>query len=525
MRVQSRKIVASILIILLVVLANLTNVNAAAVTLDVPASVTEGDTITAKITGKAEQWNLTLKANGTTIANSNNLTNEGAEIAISATGTYKTTAKGTVVFTLTGDYSYTSGNTVKTDDVNITKTVTINAKPATNPGGPTGGNSGGSTGGNNGSTTNKPTVTEPKFTSASKTVYAKSDVNLRSSWSTSSSAVKVQKGTELRLTGTSTEKVNGYVWYRVTYNGQIKYVVRDYITETKPEEKSNNANLKSLSIEGVELTPAFSQDITEYSAKLSNYTEKEIKVTSQAADEKAAVTIEGNTNIIIGENVITAKVVAEDGTTKIYTIKLLNEEKIALGLQSLKIKDVELKNFTTDKFEYEINFPQELEKLEIEAIANTEGATVEILGNENLIVGENIITIIVKSADETETVTYQIKANKLEKVEQQENKEVNIKTVIICAAIALVVLVVIIVLIVKYVKNGESSNVDYVYNDNLKNEQEEKDDKMEDKKEKQEKLEEDKTEEQQSKRTKVDELFEDYEDEKPRKRGKGKHSN
>lgn len=525
MKIKSIKVIASVLIILLLCFVNLTNVNAATVTLNVPTTVTEGDTITAKIAGKAEQWNLTLKANGTTIATSNNLTNEGSEITISASGIYKTTTKGTVVFTLTGDYSYTSGNTVKTDDVNITKTVTVNAKTATNPGGQTGGNSGGSTGGNNGGTTNKPTVTEPKFTSASKTVYAKSDVNLRSSWSTSSSAVKVQKGTELRLTGTSTEKVNGYIWYRVTYNGQIKYVVRDYITETKPEEKSNNANLKSLSIEGVELTPTFSQDVTEYSAKISNYTEKEIKVIAQVAHEKAVATVEGNTNIIIGENVITAKVVAEDGTTKIYTITLTNEEKISLGLQSLKIKDVELKNFTPDKFEYEINFSQDLEKLEIEAIANVEGATVEILGNENLIVGENLITIIVKSADETETVTYQIKANKLEIIDQQQNKEINVKTLLICGTIALVVLAIIIVLIVKYVKNGETSNVDYVYNDNLENEQEEKDNKAEEKKENQEGTKEDKNEETQSKKTKVDELFENYEDEKPKRRGKGKHSN
>lgn len=410
----------------------------------------------------------------------------------------------------------------------ISSTITVKAKEAPKPptGGDTGNNQSGNTGSNNG-TTNKPTVTEPKFTSASKTVYAKTDVNLRSSWSTSSSAVKVKKGTELRLTGTSTEKINGYIWYRVTYNGQIKYIAKDYITETKPEEKSNNANLKSLSVEGVELTPAFSTNITEYSAKLINYTEKEIKVTAQGEDTKTSVVVEGNKNIIIGENAIIVKATAEDGTTKIYTITLTNEEKIALALQTLKIKDIELKNFIPNKFEYEVAVPQDLEKLEIEAIANAEGALVEILGNENLNVGENLITIIVTSADEKETVTYQIKANKLERVAQEENKQLNVKNLLICGTIAIVVIIIIIILIVKYIKNGENSNIDYMYDDNLENNENEPEvteEKSEEMKEKDEKEIEENVTEKQHEKTKVDELLDDYEEESPRKKGKGKHS-
>lgn len=346
---------------------------------------------------------------------------------------------------------------IEVDDETNTATVTVKA-PETNSGGTTGGNTGnnqgGSTGntGNNNGTTNKPTVTEPKFASASKTVYTTTEVNLRSSWSTSSTATKVAKGTELRLTGTSTEKVNGYVWYRVTYNGQVKYVVNNLITETKPEEeKSNNTNLKALSIENVELSPTFSSDVLQYTATLNGYEEKEIKVTAEAEDAKSTVKVEGNTNITVGENVITIEVTAEDGTSKTYKVLLTNEKKTTLGLQTLKIKDVDLKDFSPDKFEYEVSF-KELEKLEIEAIANKEGATVEILGNESLVEGENVITIIVSLENEQETVTYQIKANKLKAEMQETKKELNIKNIVIYAVIALVILAIIIVLIVKYVK-------------------------------------------------------------------------
>ncbi len=368
----------------------------------------------------------------------------GITLTAKAEGTATITVTATDVVDDTLDYNQVTGS----------KTINITVKAKETPKPPDGGNTGNNQGGNNGGTNDKPTVTEPKFTSVSKTVYATGDINLRSSWSTSSSATKVAKGTELKLTGTSTEKVNGYVWYRVTYNGQIKYVANNLITEKKPEEeKSNNTNLKTLSIENVELSPAFSADVLQYTAKITEYKEKEIKVVAEAEDAKSTVKVEGNTNIVEGENIITVEVTAEDGTKKTYKIILTNEkEATTLGLQSLKIKDVELKGFSPDKFEYEVSF-SDLEKLEIEAIANEEGAIIEISGNENLMeYGEHLITIMVSSADGTQVVTYQIKANKLEQEMQSTKNELDIKNILICGVIALIILVLIILLIVKYVK-------------------------------------------------------------------------
>lgn len=413
-----------------------------------------------------------------------------------------------------------------------TATVTVKAK-TTNQGGSSGGNNGGSSGGNSGGTT---TVTEPKFTSANKTVYATGDINLRSSWSTSSSATKISKGTELKLTGTSSQRVNGYVWYRVTYNGQTKYVSRDLVTETKPEEKeekSNNTNLQSLSIEGVELTPAFSANVTEYTAKLTNYKEQSLKINAEAEDTKATVKVEGNEEIKIGENVISITVTAEDGITKVYKVTVTNEEKEGLGLSSLVIKGAELKDFSPSKFNYEIEF-KELDQLEIEAIANEEGATVEIIGNENLTeLGEHIITIIVTSADGEQIATYTITANKL--AVEEAKKELNIKSILICALIALVVLVAIIILIIRYVKGNNSAEVDYVYNDNLENNEENGEEVKEtetdtnkevETKEKQEETETPKevSETKKDKKPTVDDLYADYDDEPTKKRGKGRHS-
>ena len=265
------------------------------------------------------------------------------------------------------------------------------------------------------------------------------------------------------LTGTSTEAVNDFVWYRVRYGGKTYYVWRDAITYTKPEtdenkeeEKSNNNNLKLLEIAAIELDPKFDKDKTEYTAKIQNYKEKELNVKAEAEDEKATVKIEGNNDIRIGENKIVIRVTAEDGTEKLYTITLNNEETDAFGLSSLKIKDVDLKGFRTDKYEYEIRFSN-LDKLEIEAIANEEGASIEILGNENLKEGENIITIIVTSKDGQKSATYQINAMKSI---VQTTKTINYKNLAICAALALFILILIITLIVIYIKNKNNYDED-----------------------------------------------------------------
>lgn len=445
----------------IIIFMMINNVEAANATISASKTDVEKGTtinITANISNAAS-WALDVSTSGGNltksderVGNTNSGNNENLTVKL---GTFVANTAGTYTISLSGYVVDGESLNKKTVSGNIKITVTEPKQPD-NPAG--GNNQGGNTGnsgntGNNGGTTTKPPVTEPKFTSASKTVYTTTEVNLRSSWSTSSSATKVAKGTELRLTGTSTEKVNGYVWYRVTYNGQIKYVVNNLVTEKKPEEeKSNNANLKTLSIENVELSPTFSADVLQYTAKINGYEEKEIKVTAEAEDAKSTVKVEGNTNIVEGENIITAEVTAEDGTKKTYKVILTNEkETTSLGLQSLKIKDVDLKGFSPDKFEYEVSF-KELEKLEIEAIANKEGATVEILGNESLVEGENVITIIVSLENEQETVTYQIKANKLKAEMQETKKELNIRNIVIYAVIALVILAIIIVLIVKYVK-------------------------------------------------------------------------
>lgn len=56
---------------------------------------------------------------------------------------------------------------------------------------------------------------------------------------------------------------------------------------------------------------------------------------------------------------------------------------------------------------------KDIDKLDITAIANDENMKIEILGNENFVEGQNLVSIIVTGEDEKDTVTYQIKVNKI----------------------------------------------------------------------------------------------------------------
>lgn len=86
-----------------------------------------------------------------------------------------------------------------------------------------------------------------------------------------------------------------------------------------------------------------------------------------------------------------------------------------LLLSSLKIQNFELTpEFDSNIYWYTVNYniqENSVNKLDIDAVPSLSNATVEIIGNENFVQGENIITILVKTADGTESVVYQIVVN------------------------------------------------------------------------------------------------------------------
>ncbi len=92
-----------------------------------------------------------------------------------------------------------------------------------------------------------------------------------------------------------------------------------------PTNYSSNNFLSSLKVDGVELTPVFDKNVTEYSVELVPNTEK-INITATPEDGKASIIGAGEVAVTDGDNKLQIKVIAENGNEKIYTINALVKE-------------------------------------------------------------------------------------------------------------------------------------------------------------------------------------------------------
>lgn len=447
MKTIKKVVVLLISILLLTVIFSTISQAATALLTASSYNVEVGTKVTIRASGTAAAWSVYIDGDGITrtpvVGDDPNAKNT----SFSGSTSFTPTKAGTYKITLTGTIS-DENDTGEGTAVNKSVTITVKAKSSGGSG------SGSSSGSSSGSTTEKPK--DPTFKSANKTVYTTGTVNLRSSWSTSSSATQVPAGTELKLTGTSTEKVNGYTWYRVTYKGSTKYVSSTLVTSTKPaeekpEEKSSNKALSSLSIEGVELTPKFDKETTQYTVKVEEDV-KELKINAKAADSKAKVSIEGNKDLKEGDNVIKIKVTAEDSTTRTYFITATKGETAGtttdtkLQLSTLSISRVEL-DFKPETYSYEFSLSSYVKNLDITATPNQEDAKVEITGNEELKAGKNVITILVSSANGEETANYQLEVTVPEEVVEKKANEPSMYLYIAIGVVASVVIIGIFVVI------------------------------------------------------------------------------
>ncbi len=94
----------------------------------------------------------------------------------------------------------------------------------------------------------------------------------------------------------------------------------------KDKTKSKNANLKSLRIDDGDLSPAFSPNVTSYTAKIP-YNVTVCKVYTRTEDSDAKVSVSGSPDMKVGKNVRSVIVTAPNGNQKEYKITITREEK------------------------------------------------------------------------------------------------------------------------------------------------------------------------------------------------------
>lgn len=98
------------------------------------------------------------------------------------------------------------------------------------------------------------------------------------------------------------------------------YTIEVYREKEASYEASANNALSAISVDGYQLSPQFRADVTEYTVWLP-YETSTIQVNSRSADTKASVRIEGDNELIAGQDT-PVKVIctAENGNQKIYTL-------------------------------------------------------------------------------------------------------------------------------------------------------------------------------------------------------------
>ena len=173
------------------------------------------------------------------------------------------------------------------------------------------------------------------------------------------------------------------------------------------DPKSSNNYLKTLTSPVVDLE--FVKTLLEYSVTVANDVTS-LDLTAETEDAKATLSINNDADFKTGVNVVTVVVTAEDGSKRTYTIDVLREKSNNNLLKTLNIVGYEI-DFDPETFEYRLDITDpDVTDLEIEYEVADENATVQILGNEDLQLGRNIVRIIV-TAENGEQASYTLTVN------------------------------------------------------------------------------------------------------------------
>lgn len=234
-------------------------------------------------------------------------------------------------------------------------------------------------------------------------------------------------------------------------------------------KKSSNANLSNLGIKPNDFT-GFKSGTTTYNVTVPNEVDS-VEVYATKADSKAKITGTGTKSLQEGENALSVVVTAEDGTTKTYTINVTREvakeeentekeTEVKKGLSSISINNLELNpEFATDVYEYTVKYIGEETSLDITTVPTDANYKIEILGNQELKEGENIVTILVTDAEGNNIATYQLIVNKelkeevVENIEEKTTNDDFQKMIVIAGGIAVLIIILIVIIIIKHKRN------------------------------------------------------------------------
>lgn len=233
-------------------------------------------------------------------------------------------------------------------------------------------------------------------------------------------------------------------------------------TTSNYKTKSSDNDLESLTINNAKISPAFQKSITTYNVTVPNEVSK-LVIDYKKSDEKATVSIVGNENLSVGNNVVKIIVTAEDGSKKTYVLNVLKTKDNSNNkLRSLKVKESNLyPKFDSDVNEYSIKLEKKVKKLTIDAIAKDKNSKVEIIDNNDL--DKNNSVVLIKVTDKNGFSNYY----KL-KIDNSGNKKIMLFGIdILYIFIGLLILAFILLFIIFLFKRKKDDEEEKKNNDDL----------------------------------------------------------
>ena len=151
-------------------------------------------------------------------------------------------------------------------------------------------------------------------------------------------------------TGSTTVSVGSYLAYafddlsEMSLSASSKKI--NIITQAELEASySKDNNLKELSVEGYDISPAFNKDTLNYSVNVPEGTTS-ITINAIENDNKASVTGDGTISVTEGINNINVVVRAENGSEKTYSlvVNVIDQNPINIEIDNTKYTVIKLRN-------------------------------------------------------------------------------------------------------------------------------------------------------------------------------------
>ena len=187
-------------------------------------------------------------------------------------------------------------------------------------------------------------------------------------------------------------------------------------TATIAAPLSGNCHLKSMTVSNAQISPAFSPEVTSYSASVP-FSVAKLTMAATAEDEKAKVSVNNPTLAPGGTTTVSVTVTAENGATKTYSIRVKREQdpnyvpSANANLSQLTVQDYQLSPiFSTSVTQYYVWLPYECESVALSAFAEDAKATVDISQPTTLTAGKGNDILITVTAENKSQKVYTVTA-------------------------------------------------------------------------------------------------------------------